>query len=95
MHRRTLRTTAPCFWNVLTSARADARALQLLPAGLPASEVKSTTKTIDIVSGEILFTGVCIENDPKATNFCGNGRDMQLGQERKKALEDALSKSEQ
>jgi len=51
-------------------------------------------ETIDIVSGETLFTAGCIENDPKATNFCGNGRDMQLSQERKKALEDALAKSE-
>jgi hypothetical protein len=51
-------------------------------------------ETIDIVSGETLFSAVCIENDPKATTFCGNGRDLRLDQERKKALEDALAKSE-
>jgi hypothetical protein len=48
-------------------------------------------ETVDILSGEILFIKGCIENNPKVTTFCGNGRDVQLNQERDKALETALS----
>ena len=49
-------------------------------------------ETIDILTGEILFSGDCIQNDPNASTFCGKGRDMQLREDRDKVLNDALSK---
>jgi hypothetical protein len=51
-------------------------------------------ETIDILSGETLFSDGCIENDPESTTFCGNGRDMQLWKERENVLETALSSKE-
>ena len=48
-------------------------------------------ETIDILTGESLYSGDCIENDPKASHFCGNGRDMSLRDGRDKALADAVS----
>jgi hypothetical protein len=42
--------------------------LQHLPVGPPPSEAKSNDHwTVDIVSGEALFTAGCIENEPKGT----------------------------
>jgi hypothetical protein len=44
-------------------------------------------ETVDIMTGETLFSDSCIENDAKAATFCGNGRDMKLREKRDKALE--------
>jgi hypothetical protein len=48
-------------------------------------------ETIDVLTGESLYSEDCIENDPKASRFCGNGRDMNLKDGRDKALADAVS----
>jgi hypothetical protein len=47
-------------------------------------------ETVDLLSGENLYSGECIENDPESTLFCGNGRDMRLSEERSNALASAL-----
>jgi hypothetical protein len=49
-------------------------------------------ETIDILTGETLFSDECVENDPNDRRFCGNGRDMSLRKGRADALEAALSK---
>ena len=49
-------------------------------------------ETIDILTGETLFSEECIENDPNDRRFCGNGRDMDLRKGRENALAAALSK---
>lgn len=49
-------------------------------------------ETVDILTGETLFTGLCNQNDQRSPLFCGNGRDTQLMDKRDKALEAALSK---
>ena len=51
-------------------------------------------ETVDLLSGETLYSGDCIENDPESRTFCGNGRDMRLDQERSDALEAALTSKE-
>lgn len=51
-------------------------------------------EAVDLLSGETLYSGQCVENDPDARTFCGNGRDMKLGQERSDALESALASKE-
>jgi len=48
-------------------------------------------ETIDILTGEALFSDDCLENDERSTIFCGNGRDVQLRARRDKALKEALS----
>lgn len=50
-----------------------------------------TYQTVDIITGERLFTGECSDND-KSSIFCGNGRNVQLGEKRDKAMETTLSK---
>ncbi|HXJ89128.1 MAG TPA: hypothetical protein VMS18_20085 [Candidatus Binatia bacterium] len=50
--------------------------------------------TVDLLSGETLYSDDCVENDPESKTFCGNGRDMRLGQERGDALEAALVSKE-
>lgn len=49
-------------------------------------------ETVDILTGESLFSGTCVENNPKSNIFCGNGRDMKLRDGQDKALNEALSK---
>src|SRR5437868_15496676 len=49
-------------------------------------------ETVDIITGETLFSGSCIENNAQASTFCGNGRNMKLREKRDKELETALSK---
>jgi hypothetical protein len=49
-------------------------------------------ETIDILTGESLFSDDCVENDPSNKRFCGNGRDMNLRKGRDDALEATLSK---
>jgi len=51
-------------------------------------------EAVDLLSGETLSSGECVENDPDSTLFCGNGRDMRLDAERSKALESALVSKE-
>lgn len=51
-------------------------------------------EAVDLLSGETLSSGTCFENDPDSSLFCGNGRDLQLGEERSKALESALTSQE-
>jgi hypothetical protein len=51
-------------------------------------------EAVDLLSGETLFSGSCVENEPDSHIFCGNGRDMRLDKERGKALESALSSKE-
>jgi hypothetical protein len=46
-------------------------------------------ETIDILTGETLFSDGCVENDPSDRRFCGNGRDMKLRKGRDDALEAA------
>jgi hypothetical protein len=48
-------------------------------------------ETIDILTGETLFSDDCMENDTRSTIFCGNGRNMQLRKSRDRALNEALS----
>ena len=51
-------------------------------------------ETVDLLSGETLYGGECLENDPESSLFCGNGRDMRLSEERGKALDSALVSKE-
>ena len=51
-------------------------------------------ETVDLLSGETLFSDFCEENDSESRWFCGNGRDMKLNEERGKALESALTSKE-
>jgi len=44
-------------------------------------------ETIDILTGESLYSGECVMNDPKNRKFCGNGRDMELRNRRDDALQ--------
>jgi hypothetical protein len=49
-------------------------------------------ETIDILTGEALYSEECIENDPNSKRFCGNGRDMDIRKGRDDALAAAMSK---
>jgi hypothetical protein len=51
-------------------------------------------QTVDLLSGESLYSGECLENDPQSTLFCGGGRDMRLNEERGKALDSSLASNE-
>jgi hypothetical protein len=49
-------------------------------------------ETIDVLTGETLYSEQCIENDPNDKRFCGNGRDREITNGRDDALAAALSK---
>jgi hypothetical protein len=49
-------------------------------------------ETIDILTGESLFSEECVENVPSDRRFCGNGRDMALRKGREDALATTQSK---
>jgi hypothetical protein len=49
-------------------------------------------ETIDILTGETLYSEECIENDSNDKRFCGNGRDMDIRKGRDDALAAAMSK---
>src|SRR5579859_5434236 len=37
---------------------------------------------VDVITGEILFTGSCNEKDANSPSFCGNGKDIALMEQR-------------
>ncbi len=49
-------------------------------------------KVVDVLSEEVLFEDTCNNNEPKAHNFCGDGKNMLMRAERDKAFDDALER---
>ncbi len=49
-------------------------------------------QTLDLVTGDSLYSEWCSENNPDSHYSCGNGRNIDLRRNRDKALEAALSK---
>jgi hypothetical protein len=52
-------------------------------------------ETIDILTGEMLYSEECIENDQNNKRFCGNGRDVDIRKGRDDALAAAVVSSSQ
>lgn len=47
-------------------------------------------KVVDVVTGELISTGVCDNHDSQSPSFCGGGRNMKLRQERDAAFDKAV-----